>query len=90
MWFLRNRRHNLSGGDSLVEFTVPGKGALVNDASEVVRLHLAAAEIGGSSFELADHDGDLTIAMDVPGLEPSDRDRARERFCRLAELPLRD
>jgi len=84
VWFLRKPRHSRSRDDSLIEFTVPGKGTLVTDASEVVKLRLAAAELGGSSFELADCDGDLTIAMHVPGLEPSDRVRAMERFCRLA------
>jgi hypothetical protein len=77
-----------SRDESLIEFAVPGKGALVMDASEVVKLRLAAAEVGGSSFELADRDGDLAIALGVPGLEPSDRVQAIERFCRLAGLPL--
>jgi hypothetical protein len=88
--FLRHGRKSPSRGESMIEFTFPGKGTLANDASEVVKLRLAAAEVGGSSFELADRDGDLTIAIDVPGLEPSNRICAMERFCRLAGLPQPD
>ena len=64
-----------------------GKGALVGDGGEVVKLRLAAADVGGSSFELADEDGDLAIALSVPGAEPSDATLVIERFCRLAGLP---
>jgi hypothetical protein len=88
--FLRYRRKSPSRGESVIEFKFPGKGALLNDASEVVKLRQAAAEVGGSSLELADRDGDLTIAIDVPGVESSNRIRAMESFCRLAGLPQPD
>jgi hypothetical protein len=90
VWFPKRRRRSASHDESLIEFTVPGNGALVADASETVKLRLAAEEVGGASFELADRDGDLAITLNLPGLEPADRVRAMERFCRLAGLPLPD
>jgi hypothetical protein len=74
----------------LIEFAVRGKGALVMDATEVDKLRSAAADVGSSSIELVDREGDLAIALDVPGVEPSDRGRITERFCRFAGLPMPD
>jgi hypothetical protein len=71
----------------LIEFTVVGKGALVTEGDEVVKLRSAAAEVGGSSLELADRDGDLAIALSVAGADPSDAAGVIQRFCRLAGLP---
>jgi hypothetical protein len=88
--FLRHRRKNPSRGGSIIELTFPGKGALVNDASEVVKLRKAAVDVGGSSLELADRHGDLTIAIDVSGLQPSTAASATERFCQLTGLPQPD
>jgi len=90
MWFLRKRRPSRSRDDSLIEFAIRGKGALVMDATEVGKLRSAAADVGSSSFELVDREGDLAIALDVPGVKPSDRRRITERFCRFAGLPMPD
>jgi len=86
MWRLKTRRRESSRDDSVVEFTIPGKGALVMDGDEVVKLRLAAAEVGGSSLGLIDRDGDLVIALSVPVMDPQDTARARREFCRLAGL----
>jgi hypothetical protein len=88
MWLLRKRRRNSSRDHSLVKFVVPGKGALVMDGTAVVKLRMAADEVGGSSLELVDRDGDLAIALNVPGVEAADRASVLQRFCRLAGLPL--
>jgi hypothetical protein len=90
MWLLRKRRRSPLRDDSLIEFAVRGKGALVMDATEVDKLRSAAADVGSSSFELVDRDGDLAISLNLPGVELSDRDRVTERFCRFAGLPMPD
>jgi hypothetical protein len=87
MWLSKRRRRRSSGDDSLIEFTIPGRGALVNDGGEVVKLRLAAAEVGGSSLQLSDRDGDLAIALSVPGTDPSEAAGVIDRLCRLADLP---
>ena len=87
LWLSRKPRHGSSRDRSLIEFTVPQQGALVMDGEAVVKLRSAAAEVGGSSFEVADRDGDLAIALSAPGTDPSDAAQVIQTFCRLAGLP---
>jgi hypothetical protein len=87
MWSRRKRERRSPREDCLIEFTVPGRGPIVGDAEEVVKLRSAAATVGGSSFELSDIDGDLAIALSMPGTTPIDAVQVIKRFCQLAGLP---
>jgi hypothetical protein len=85
MWRLTKRRkHDTTDANSVIEFTVSGEGALVQDPRELIKLRSVAAEVGGSSFELADRDGDLAIALSVPSVKPPDAALLIQRFCELA------
>ena len=87
MWLWKKRARRSSRDDRLIEFTVPGKGVLVTDGAEIVKLRLAAAEVGSSSIDLCDRDGDLAIALSAAGANTSDAAQVVQSLCRLAGLP---
>ena len=70
----------------VIRVTVPGKGDLLGDGEELVRLRSGATEAGSSSFELDDEEGDLSILLHFPSASADDALTGARLFVDLADF----